>query len=179
MKKLFKYFVISFIALIAITIIYNLINPESPQQKLERKAVAVMDAIDKVNDQKSFDAFMQLFESLQASDSAKQFQQLYDSINIELPQLKQYVAGIELGKQQKAGFYIAQEFIKQNLKAPTTALFESYQSAHKLYYADTDVFHYRIAVDAQNSFGAMIRSTFEVDLKLVGDEWLLVGLKEV
>ncbi|MDP4011959.1 MAG: hypothetical protein Q8P72_07115 [Candidatus Roizmanbacteria bacterium] len=65
----------------------------------------------------------------------------------------------------------AQEFVKQGLKAPSTAKFPvlPYQTS-----TDGDGL-YRVVshVDSQDSFGAMIRSDWSVTMRLVGERWIL------
>lgn len=66
----------------------------------------------------------------------------------------------------------AQEFVKQGLKAPSTAKFPS------LSYETTDLGdgRYKIIsyVDSQNSFGAMLRSEWTVVMKNISvDKWIL------
>ena len=53
------------------------------------------------------------------------------------------------------------EDIKEKLKAPTSAIFGEFE----LYYvSDDDVFYYLVDVNSQNSFGAMVRTKFRIDL---------------
>lgn len=75
-----------------------------------------------------------------------------------------------------SAWYACQLFIKQNLKAPTTAAFERYSSSGVFNQADG--YHVTMYVDAQNSFGAKIRSSFSCVVTKVGTDWRLVDLKE-
>jgi len=63
------------------------------------------------------------------------------------------------------------------LKAPKTADFQPYGSS---YVKDegSNKFTVRVAVDAENSFGAMIRTNFECKLTRDGDNWRLDSLTE-
>ncbi|MDP2676917.1 MAG: hypothetical protein Q8O83_04495 [bacterium] len=65
----------------------------------------------------------------------------------------------------------AQEFVKQGLKAPSTAKFpvlpyDTSADGNGLYKVDS-------YVDSQNSFGAMIRSDWTVLMRLSGETWTL------
>lgn len=78
-------------------------------------------------------------------------------------------------------FVMSQEFVKRNLKAPSTAEFP--------WITDDQVaistrpgcaFHVIAWVDAQNGFGAQIRSNYVVDLKLLDDEagsWQMTDIR--
>ena len=68
----------------------------------------------------------------------------------------------------------AQEFVKQGLKAPSTAKFPTLP-----YDTSTDGNGlYRVVsyVDSQNSFGAMMRSDWSVTMRLTGKRWILEKL---
>lgn len=65
----------------------------------------------------------------------------------------------------------AQQFVKQGLKAPSTAKFPLEPVS-----AGTDgngLYQVESYVDSQNSFGAMVRSEWMVNMRLVGDKWIL------
>ena len=75
--------------------------------------------------------------------------------------------------------FMCQDFVKERLKAPSTAKFPN------VYGADTKIAtlglgHYRVTsyVDAQNSFGAQMRTTFVYEIKKMPDrdEWQLQNL---
>jgi hypothetical protein len=77
---------------------------------------------------------------------------------------------------------MAQEFVKDRLKSPSSAnfggIFSDYQSPHDVV---TDIgggkFRVRAWVDAQNSFGAMIRTHFVCELEYAGNDcWRLLSL---
>lgn len=74
-----------------------------------------------------------------------------------------------------SAWYACQLFIKQNLKAPSTADFERYSSSRV--FKGTDGYHVTMYVDAQNSFGAKIRSNFSCVVIKNGADWRLVDLK--
>lgn len=65
----------------------------------------------------------------------------------------------------------AQEFVKRSLKAPSTAEFPWEPVS-----AGTDgtgLYQVESYVDSQNSFGAMVRSKWMLNMRLVGDKWIL------
>lgn len=73
------------------------------------------------------------------------------------------------------GQYIsnAQFFVKQALKAPATAKFPGVILSRDQYkiWKDHNLVTVKSYVDAQNSFGALIRSTYIVQFELQGDTW--------
>lgn len=62
---------------------------------------------------------------------------------------------------------MAKEFVKNSLKSPSTADFSNTSSQE----LSDKTFLVSGNVDAQNSFGAMLRNTFRVKLKYNGGEW--------
>lgn len=82
-------------------------------------------------------------------------------------------------------FVMAQEFIKQKLKAPSTADFpsivDSGVSVSKTSSGGKCAFRVRTPVDAENSFGAKLREHFTVELKPDGEDgqtWSLISINE-
>jgi len=73
-------------------------------------------------------------------------------------------------------FYAAQEIVKENLKSPSTAKFCSYSEAKILYLGNGQ---YQVSgwVDAQNSFGAMLRKNFVATFTEMKDAKGEVGFK--
>lgn len=74
-------------------------------------------------------------------------------------------------------WYACEQFILRSLKAPKTAEFESY-SASNVRQVDDDEWVVSIYVDAQNGFGALIRSDFSCQVRKQDKEWWLVSLDE-
>jgi len=95
--------------------------------------------------------------------------------------------GIENGEnkialKKEGAFKIAKHFTLEHLKAPSTAKFpEFYNKDVSIYYNDeTKVAVVDLYVDAQNSFGAMIRSRFNVKLKnSKGNTWDLLNFSKI
>ena len=64
--------------------------------------------------------------------------------------------------------------IKEKLKSPSSANFDEFS----IYYlSDTDTFYFKVSVDSQNSFGAMVRTDFRVDLKNTSNDSLNYSIK--
>lgn len=78
--------------------------------------------------------------------------------------------------QRSDAKYMAKEFVTERLKAPSTAKFPYYGdfAASKTPGGSWQVMGY---VDAQNSYGAMLRQQFLCTLKKTGDKWFLTDLK--
>ncbi|MBZ0136385.1 MAG: hypothetical protein K8I27_08445 [Planctomycetes bacterium] len=72
----------------------------------------------------------------------------------------------------------AQTFVKQRLKAPATAEFPEHYDVEAWYEGES---RYRFVgyVDSQNSFGANMRTRFEIVVQEQGDGWLLVSFKQL
>ncbi len=77
---------------------------------------------------------------------------------------------------------MTQQFVEDSLKSPGSAeyggLFSDYQDPEQIVTSLGDgTFRVRAWVDAQNSFGAKIRTHFVCELKYVGnDRWQLISL---
>lgn len=73
----------------------------------------------------------------------------------------------ELSKDDQEAYLwsMAEETVKDNLKTPSTAKFPAY-SNFKVKSEGDNIFTISSYVDAQNSFGAMIRSDFVVKIKV-------------
>ena len=78
---------------------------------------------------------------------------------------------------------MAQQFVKEKLKAPGSAdfggVFGDYQDPDQVVTKlGGDKFRVRAWVDAQNAFGAQVRTRFVCELEYVGnDRWRLTNLE--
>jgi len=66
-------------------------------------------------------------------------------------------------------FITAEDYVKHELKAPTTA---DFSGGHTCERGPDNTYSLRGYVDSQNSFGAMLRSTWTVKLKWLGGDWI-------
>lgn len=92
-----------------------------------------------------------------------------------------YVADSILYKEalpDKISTYVmSKQFVEDNLKSPRSAKFPWGSDEYKVMHTGDGVFEVRSWVDAQNSFGAMIRSTYYVEMQYVGDNrWRLLNI---
>lgn len=95
------------------------------------------------------------------------------TILISLPRSSrpQTPADLETG-----AWYACREFIEDDLKAPSTASFELRNSAN-ITQENENTFTVRMSVDAENSFGVMVRTDFRCRVRhTTGDQWLLLSL---
>lgn len=75
-------------------------------------------------------------------------------------------------------FVMTQEPVKRTLKAPSTATFPYFSDRQVSVTTKPNcVFHVSGFVDAQNSFGAMLRNSYTADIRFNEDgTWSLIGL---
>jgi hypothetical protein len=75
-------------------------------------------------------------------------------------------------------FVMSQTFMKRRLKAPSTAGFPWYSDSEvSVFHRGGGVFQVKSYVDAQNSFGAKLRTHYLCELKDNGhDSWSLISL---
>lgn len=77
---------------------------------------------------------------------------------------------------------MARQFMEASLKAPSTAKWQSYSDTAAAPYKDKkgklqkDVWDVVGWVDSQNSYGAMLRTSWIVTVKKNGEQWQLVGI---
>ena len=131
---------------------------------------------------------------MEGAESMKELEGLYvelDSVLRECPSIANKVDSVkslksEFTKQVKArvlqylkmdAFLGAKKLTLKRLKAPSTAKFCGFKDA-KVNNPKDGVFEVILWVDAQNSFGAMIRSTYRLSMIRVGEGWNLLEFKE-
>lgn len=74
-----------------------------------------------------------------------------------------------------SAFVMCQKFVRDSLKAPSTAKFADYND--KTISSNGNRFNVISYVDAQNSFGAMVRTSYICEVEYIGDDkWQLVDL---
>jgi len=79
-----------------------------------------------------------------------------------------------------SAYIMSEMVVKDNLKAPSTAEFPGYgkSEVQKLDYLDDDIYIVRSYVDAENAFGAMVRTKYKIELEYTGDYgWKVLDLK--
>lgn len=89
-----------------------------------------------------------------------------------------FYGNIEPMTQEKRAYYMAEYSVEKVLKSPKTADFLGYSQSIVTKISDDGDYLVKLQVDSENSFGAMIRSTFTVKVKNVGDQWILIDIKE-
>jgi len=72
----------------------------------------------------------------------------------------------------------AQELVKQRLKAPATAEFPEHYDV-QAWYEGENRYRFRGWVDSENSFGANIRTRFEIVVQEQDNGWGLVSFKQL
>lgn len=88
--------------------------------------------------------------------------------------------GSKVGRKIEA-YVSCQEFVKERLKAPSQATFPGWDASNEgpvKITADGDTYEVKSYVDAPNSFGAKLRSSFTCKVERTGDKkWRLVDLQ--
>lgn len=74
--------------------------------------------------------------------------------------------------------YAAKGFVERRLKAPSTAKFPNCYDVAVADYSRPD-YTMTLAVDAQNSFGAMLRNRYLITVRDEGANWRLVSLQDL
>jgi len=96
----------------------------------------------------------------------------------QAPPAKEYRAPRPRREDDEGGAYVwTRDFVRQRLKAPRTAKFPYIWNAH---FEDMGDRKWRVVcyVDAQNAFGAEVRTYYDAVVRYVGNyKWELVSLK--
>lgn len=72
---------------------------------------------------------------------------------------------------------MAESFLEERLKAPSTAVYPWVSVDDVVTELADNKYRYRSYVDAENSFGAKVRTYFEIVVQYVGDDkWRLISL---
>jgi len=77
-------------------------------------------------------------------------------------------------------YYISQQFVEDRLKSPASAEFPRFSNSRvSVSYAGNDTYKVSAYVDAQNSFGALIRTYYDCEVRYnkSSDKWRLIDLK--
>jgi hypothetical protein len=77
--------------------------------------------------------------------------------------------GGEDAGSETAAFVMCQDFVKDQLRSPSTARFPTVREA-TITSAGSDAYQVRSHVDAQNAFGAEIRTEWLCEIEYVGDD---------
>lgn len=81
----------------------------------------------------------------------------------------------QLDRRKYDAIAMTKQFVTRRLKAPKSAEFPS-RSEFRVVASSDDQYLVSGYVDSQNSFGAMIRTTFICQMKVEGETWTLVDL---
>ncbi|WP_319502571.1 hypothetical protein [uncultured Draconibacterium sp.] len=179
MKKLLKWI---FIGMFAIT------------------AIAMIATIFMSDEEKADLSFNEVVKKFEKAESEYDVSDVFGKLNVlasENPSLQSKVDSLYELKQQfvieatKRGinnnqydaWYYSRDFITKALKAPSTAKFAKYGESKVSYDFDKEIYHVEMWVDAQNSFGTMLRKTYHVQIKRNIDidnneTWSLIDMKE-
>jgi hypothetical protein len=94
---------------------------------------------------------------------------VFSSINHNLEYGDKTEEEIELMDQEENAYHNAKQLIKYKLKSPSTAEFPSSLEAKVIGVGD-NTFIVSSYVDAQNSYGAMIRTYYEAEIRYNGND---------
>lgn len=82
----------------------------------------------------------------------------------------------DAASKSEDAYFMSQEFLKKRLKAPATAKFPDYSEAYVHYLGDS-IYTVVAYVDAQNTFGALLRNNYHCSLKYEGDNWSAITVE--
>lgn len=88
---------------------------------------------------------------------------------------KKATAAVAPTDHSSSAFVRCQRYVRDRLKAPATADFPFLD--RRTWKFDDDVYVVKSYVDAQNSFGAMLRTNWHCKVQYVGGDWKLLELE--
>jgi hypothetical protein len=74
----------------------------------------------------------------------------------------------EVEARKRDAYKMSQEFVKDQLKSPSTAQFLAYEDSHVIVTYDGEWYLVSAMVDSENGFGATVRTSYICKLKFVG-----------
>ena len=77
------------------------------------------------------------------------------------------LAAVKVEEMKDTAYLMSQVFLKRQLKAPASAIFQPYESADVTVVLNDGWYIVKAVVDAQNAFGALLRSTYYSKLRPV------------
>ncbi|MBS4057772.1 MAG: hypothetical protein KGZ82_10690 [Bacteroidales bacterium] len=173
-----KKFIIVIIVIFGVIVFFNaLLENEESQPLTSYKTIAK--ALDKAETVAEVDSLFKTLTDLREkiTDSAKAHRT--DSLLATRGAHTKRVALAEKNRAAAYAFELAKASILKGLKSPKTASFSGYNESKYWYYPKDDIYIVQLYVDAQNSFGAMIRQYYQIKLKKTNGEWRVVDLMEI
>lgn len=180
MKKFIKWFFIVLVSMSVIGVVVSLVFTSS-EDMAEYNFKTTSEKFSQAESEYDVaDVFGEL-NALAREDTT--LQPKIDSLYELRPQFIEEAIQRGINNNQHVAWYRARDYIKAALKSPSSAKFASYSESRVAYNYDDNVYHVTMWVESQNSFGAMLRKDFTVQLKRTVDinnneSWSLVALKE-
>lgn len=179
MKKTFKWIFIFTLIVIVFSLIYSAFkSPESKAQaKIETYAMKLRMA-------KSTDELDEAYRLLGLLSKEYNFEFVktkVDSLHALRSEFEASVQSKLISENATMAYIMAKDFIKDRLKSPSTAKFASYSDSktNVTYNKNEGYYTVTVWVDSQNSFGAMLRKTFQAKVRPTNNDiWELVSINE-
>jgi len=84
----------------------------------------------------------------------------------------------EQDQEKKDAYVYAREIVKEQLKVPSSAEFQKAYEVEITEVGDSK-YSFSFWLEAQNSFGAMVRTTYNCTMQRKDDKWHLIRLEEL
>ena len=180
MRKIIKYFFIYAIVVSIASVVYvEIIASDEEKFKIDVRHEA-----SKIKEAKTIEELNLIYsnlDSLQRLDTLDTYTAYFDSIR-ELRSIhEKRIISKKIESNKIAAYVMACEYLKKRLKVPSTANFQKYHRGVTVSYnTSAQVYKVRLYVDAQNSFGAMLRNRYQVSLSNPQkDSWLLMDIAKL
>lgn len=172
MKKLIKWVLIITAASMALCFIFVLF--ESDEDKAIYEVTSKAELLEKAKTSSELDVVYAQLDSIYSATTIEVIKPQIDSLrNQKDVYLKNITANFEKELKYEA-YSVAKEYIRQNLKSPSTAKFAPL-SETVLFKDDAGIYNLSIEVDAQNSFGAMLRNQYYIAIGVIDGKVVVLG----
>lgn len=172
MKKFIKWLLIIMVASILLGVIINLFQSDEDKTVYEVKSKAEL--LDKA---KTLNELTSIYSQLDSIYAVSKFESVKTQIDLLRKQKPDFEKKIEAEFEENLkyeAYQVAKEYIMQRLKSPSTAKFASVSDA-VLFKDDKGIYNLALEVDAQNSFGAMLREKYFIQIGVVGGKVVALG----
>ena len=172
MKKTIKWILIITVASAVLGAIVSMFT--SDESKALSEVDSKVEMIAGIDSKSKLEAVLNELDSIKKNTEFESVKILVDSI---LTQKDSYFTIVESNFERNLkpeAYSAAKLYIKERLKSPSTAKF-SPMSESTLFKDENGVYNIAMTVDAQNSFGAMIRDEYFIQIVVIGGKVAAIG----
>lgn len=160
MKKFLKWFLIAGAAMLLLGMVFNFF--ESDEDKAVRDIEKTkLEQIEEAKSMKEINLIYRELDSVYRNHPSEKVQEALIQVHVKRAEIEKKLQAKIESEVKAFAYEAAKTQIKSMLKSPSTAEFVRYADT-KMGIDENGIYHIYMQVDAQNSFGAMLRNNFDV-----------------